>query len=246
MKNTILNTLTTAVIVLFALIFIRLLNISYPLSVTTTTKASELAVVGEGKVEVVPDTAFIDAGVAVNNTDTVGEAQSTINKVNNDIVAAMKKLGINKTDIKTSNYSIYPNYSYQDNVNRIDGYNGNATITIKTRDTSLVPKIIEEATRVGANQLSGVRFTVDKPEKYREQARTLAINNAKEQAEKMAKSLGIGLGKIVNVVESTPVSSSFYGKAENLMGAGGGGGMPDVETGSQTITSIITLYFEKR
>lgn len=245
MKNTILTTLAIALIVLAGLTVIRLLNISYPVQVTTTSKAAELAVVGEGKVEVVPDIAYLDAGVAVNNAKTVGEAQSTITKVNNDLIEAMKQFGIKKEDIKTSNYSVYPNYSYQDNVSRIDGYNGNATITVKIRNTAQVPTVIESATNAGANQINGVRFSVEKPEKYREQARLKAIENAREQAQKLAKSLGIPLGKVVNVVESTPTTANYYGKSEAAMGLGGGGA-PDIEAGSQTITSIITLYFEKK
>jgi len=246
MKKTALTTVTIMAVVIVALGIIRLLNISYPVFITTTAKSSELAVVGEGKVDVVPDVAYVDAGVAVNNAKTVNEAQATINKVNNDIVAALAKLNVAKGDIKTSNYSIYPNYSYQDNISRIDGYNGNATITVKVRNTGLVAKVIEEATKVGANQVSGVRFTVEKPEIYRAAARAKAIENARQQAEKIAKSLGIKLGKVVNVVETTPGSYAPTAMRDMALGGAGGGGSPDLEAGSQTITSVVTLYFEKR
>lgn len=246
MKKTVLVSLTVALVVFAFMAAARVLGIGLPVSVTTTAKSSELAVVGEGKVEVTPDVAFVDAGVNVNNASTVQEAQSTITKVNNGIVAAMQKLGIPKSDIKTSNYSVFPNYSYVNNVNRIDGYNGNATISIKAKDSSLAPRIIEEATKAGANQINGVRFTVEKPEKYREEARSKAIANAKEQAQKMAQSLGITLGKVVNVVETNPAGTALnFMKAESAMGMGGGGS-PDLEAGSQTITSVVTLYFEKR
>ncbi len=72
-----------------------------------------------------------------------------------------------------------------------------------------------------------------------------------QQAQKLAKTLGIKLGKIVNVVESTPgyVSPNYASKMA-LSSAGGLGGAADssaqFEPGSQTISSVVTLYFEKK
>ena len=41
--------------------------------------------VGEGKVEVSPDTAYVDAGITVDNRRAVKEVQDTINTINNKI-----------------------------------------------------------------------------------------------------------------------------------------------------------------
>lgn len=235
--------ITIFVLVLFWLI--KVFDISYPLTITTQTKTSELSVVGEGKVEVVPDTAYIDVGILVENEPTVKKAQEKIDLINNKIIKTLEKLNISKKDIKTSNYSIYPNYKYENNINTISGYNGNVTVTIKAKNIEVVPQIISKSTEAGANQVQGVRFTIDKPEIYREQARKKAIENAKDQAKKLAKDLNIRLGKITNVVESNSSQPMpFYAKTM-ADGLGGGGG-PEIEPGSQTITSVVTLYFEKR
>lgn len=237
----------TVVMILLTLFAIKYFDISYPLTVVNTTRATELAVVGEGKVEVSPDTAYVDAGITVDNRGTVKEVQDTMNTINNKIVNALRDMGIEKADIKTSNYSVYPNYKYENNINSISGYNGNATVQIKVRDTQMVSQVISTVTEAGANQIQGVRFSINKPETYREEAREKAIENAKEQAEKMAKNLGIKLGKVVNIVESSPDGQPlpFYGKAM-MEGYGGGGGGPIVESGTQTVTSVVTLYFEKK
>lgn len=230
----------------FALWLIKALNISYPLEVKTSTVSSELAVVGEGKVDVTPDTVYIDAGVSVSNVPTADEAQKAISEINNKIIAAMKKLGLEEKDISTSNYSVSPNYSYKrDEEKKITGYNGSATLTIKVKDKDLASKVIVEATNAGANRIHGARFVVDKPEKYREEARNKAIQNAKDQAQKLAKTLGIKLGKVVNIVESSPGSPVYRTLRTTAVEDLGGGG-PELEPGSQTITSTVTLYFEKR
>lgn len=239
------NVGSVIVLTLIALFVIKYFNISYPITVVTTSKSTEMAVVGEGKVEVSPDTAYVDAGITVDNRATVKEVQDTMNTINNKIINALKNMGIEKEDIKTSNYSVYPNYKYENNITSISGYNGNATIKIKVRNIQTVSKIIETVTEAGANQIQGVRFSIDKPEVYREEARNKAIENAKDQAEKMAKNLGIKLGKVVNIIESSgskPIS--LYEKAYPISGGGGGG--PTIEEGTQTVTSVVTLYFEKQ
>lgn len=246
-KHFLFHFVTVISVVVIALFFIKTLDISYPFTVVNTTRSSELAVVGEGKMEVTPDTAYVDAGITVDNRGAVSDVQKTINSINDKIIDAMRKMGIEKGDIKTSNYSVYPNYRYDNNVNTISGYNGNATIQIKVRDTQMVSKVIEEVTTAGANQIQGVRFSIDKPETYREQVRDMAIKNAKAQAEKLAKDLGVELGRVTNMVEASPTQGGIYPMySEKAIMSGGGGGGLSIEEGTQTITSVVTLYFEKK
>ena len=162
----------------------------------------------------------------------------------------MKKIGIKKEDIRTSNYSVYPNMLYDENARqeKTSGYNGSVTVSIKTSNIALASTVVDEATKAGANQIQGVRFSIDKPEVYREKVRDLAIKNAKSQAEKLAKSLGIKLGKVTNIIESNNDSQLPILYATKLESSGGGGGLggPQFEPGNQTITSTVTLFFDKR
>ena len=246
-KNFLGNFIAVIFVSLVALYLVKIFNISYPLTLVTSSKSSELAVVGEGKVEAVPDTAYIDAGITVDKVSSVDEAQKKINDINNKIITDLKAIGIEKADIKTSNYSISPNYNYVNNENKLDGYNGNVTITIKVRDPQMASKVIEAVTTAGANQIQGSRFVIDKPELYREQARNAAIQNAKDQAAKIAKDLGIKLGRITNIVESSPSSNDLvYSKALPLSGGGmNASSGVNIEPGSQMVSSEVTLYFEK-
>lgn len=243
MKNTVLTYAVMVGITLIALLCIKIFNISYPLTIKTYTQLqSELSVVGEGTVDVIPDTAYIDLGIAVNHVFSVQEAQRKITEANNAIIESIVSLGVDKKDITTSNFSIYQGYDHAGN---IDGYNGNASLSIKVRNISLVSSVIEKATEAGANTIDGTRFTVDKPEKYREQARDLAIKNARKQAEKIAKNLGIRLGKVTNIIESSPSNLYPVYEGKTMIGLGGAGSA-DIESGTQTVTSVVTLFFEKR
>jgi uncharacterized protein YggE len=233
------------VLTIIALAVIKYFNISYPIAVTNYASSRELAVVGEGKVEVIPDTAVVEVGVTINNAASAREAQKELGQVNNQIIKALEAIKIDKANIKTTNISVYPNYSYDGAVSDIVGYNGNATLSIRIKDINKASEVVDRATQAGANEVRGPNFTVDKPEKYREEARNAAIKNAKVQAEKLASNLGIKLGKVSNIVESSselPINYDLTARAEGM----GGGGAPSYEPGNQTITSVVTLYFEKK
>ncbi len=149
-------------LILIALYLVKVFDISYPLTIISTTRSSELSVVGEGKIEATPDTAYVDTGVAVNNEATVEAVQKKIDEANNTIIDALKGLGIKKEDIKTSNYSINPNYTYEAGENKIKGYKGNVTISIKMKDMKKVSDVVVKVTEVGANQVNGIHFAIGK------------------------------------------------------------------------------------
>ena len=240
------------ILTVFFLWIVNYFNISYPLTVTSRAASGELAVVGEGKVDITPNNASVDLGIVTSDAKSVDDAQKQINTVNNGIVENLKKLGIDKADIKTSNYSIMPSYDYtKGGTGTITGYNGNTTVTVKVKDTVKLPDVIAAATKGGANQVMGTNYSVESPEKYREQARNKAITNAKEQAQKLATELGIRLGNVTNIVESSsgggPVPMMYEKSVTNMDSRGGTNApIPELQPGTQTITSTVTLYFEKR
>lgn len=248
MNNNILKTYSGILLLtIIALFLIKFLDIAYPIDVSTRSSSTELAVVGEGKVDIIPDTASVGVGIVVNNASTVDEAKKRINEMNNKITSSLSKIGIDKKDIKTSSYSINPEYNYTSGTNTITGYGGNVNISIKVREINKLAEVIEEATKAGANNVYGANYSVEKSEKYREEARNKAIKNAKEQAQKLANQLEIRLGKVVNIVESSSNLPPSIMLEKDFEASGRGGAtQPDLQPGSQTITSVVTLYFEKK
>lgn len=280
------NVVFIAITVFVLLVLVKIFNISYPieLRVVNSNVQSEMAVTGTGKVDVVPDVAYIDAGITISRAKSAEEAKTRMTTVNNKIIEAVKALGIEKEDITTSNFSINPEYDYSGNPipldavtepaagsgvagssgtqaipekivppvepsrSRIVGYNGTATVAVKVRDSSKTAMVIQKVTEAGANNVGSPRFAVDSPEKYQEQAREKAITNAKEQAQKLAKQLGIRLGGITNMVENggypVPVYDRAYGGT--MMNAEAKSVPPTIEEGQQTVTSTVTLYFERK
>jgi uncharacterized protein YggE len=214
----------------------------------STNTRSTFDAKGEAKIVTEPDQAEVRLGIAVNES-TVKVAQDRANGIINAINAKMGELGIDKKNIKTENYSLYPNYDYQPGSNqRITGYAVNANLVITIQDFTTLNQAIDAATSVGANQIGGISFSLsdDKKKEIEEKARTEAIADAKDRAENLASIAGMRLGKIVNITEQPQPNDQYpvpmMAKAE---GMGGGGGAPtNVEPGSTTYTYNVVLSYE--
>jgi uncharacterized protein YggE len=232
--------------ILLTLIILKIFHLSIPLGIVSRSQAvSEFSVVGEGKVDAIPDVAFVDVGVVVSKAVSADSAQKKVDEVHNAIVTAVKTFGIPPEDVKTLHYNVSPDYNYSDTANRIAGYNGNATISIKMTDKSQVGKVTQAAVAAGANEVQNTRFEVAHPEKYREMARDKAIEDAKAQADKLSVKLGIRLGAITNMLETSMPQPMPYGGgyAKSFESAAA---PADLQPGVQTISSQVTLYFERR
>ena len=231
-----MNSWWSKLIVIFAAIWLLLrFGPSIPVSSVVSQKQDFFTVSGEGKVTVVPDTAIVDLGITVSRP-TVKSAQTQANSVINAISQELKNLGIKDKDIKTSNYSIYPQYN-----GHITGYQVNASLTVTVREIDKANQVIDAATAKGANSVGGIQLTVDEDKKKQllQDARELAVKEAKSKAESLARAAGLTLGKIVNIQESagdTRPLPMMYAKAEDTQ----------IQPGSTDITTSITLFYETR
>jgi len=206
-----------------------------------------ITISGEGKVTAIPDIAQISLGIQTEKWKVVDAQKENAEKMNK-IIKDLKDMNIDDKDIKTTNYSIYPRYDWNEGVQILRGYQVSQDVMVKVRDLEKVGDILDTAASSGANQIGGLNFTIDEPEDLRQQAREEALVNAKEKAEALAKVAGAKLGKLVSFNESssgyaTPYYADYAMEAKT-MGMGGGGGMPEVEPGSQEIIINVTVTYE--
>jgi uncharacterized protein YggE len=210
------------------------------------TDASTVAVTGEGKVAAKPDIAVLNASI-LTEKPTVSAAQSANTSSSNAVTAFLKKTGVDEKDVKTVNYSIYPQYFYsQYSKPEITGYQVRHTLEIKIRDLSKVDDILGGVVENGANEIGNVAFTIEKPEKLKEEARKLAIQMAKEKAQVLSEDLGVRLKHIVEFTENDfgGIPPMYY--ANEAFGKGGGGGGPDLSQGEQEVKVSVTIKYEFR
>lgn len=217
---------------------------------------NQVTVSGKGRLEYVPDTAVVTLGVQVDKAPTAEGALQQLNSKMNQIIAAEKMLGIPEEKIKTQNYSLSPQYDFRDGVSSVSGYTANQQLSLKVEgigaNTELLGKAISEASRSGANQVLGVKFEIASLDELKQQARVLAIQDAKARSKAMAEAAGIKLGKITNWYENVLFSPDLqdYPGAYGL-GAGGEAmdakavpRAPQVPSGMQEIVIEMNVSYE--
>lgn len=208
----------------------------------STAKTDIFTVNGVGEASAVPNTANISLGISNTGTNIVS-VQSQTNTIINKITQDLKNLGIEEKNIKTTNYSIYPNYNYAEGKQTVNGYTVAANITTKITPIEKLNQAIDLATKNGANTIGGISFTVNDNdlEKLKSKARKQAIAKAKEKAKSIANEAGISLGKIINVSESGDFSRPIPMYATQDMKTTEA---TQIQPGENSITINITLSYE--
>jgi len=207
-----------------------------------------IRITGIGKVIAVPDIAKVTLGTEALEQD-VASAQKKVNEDINDLIRDLKKqFGIKEEDIKTVNYNAYPEYDWSEEGRIFKGYKVTQNVEVKVRETDDAGQVISLAGQLGLKNIGGLQFTIDDPEIYRQEARGIALENAKEKAEDLAEVVGVKLGRIVSFSESEGVSAEpVFREAVADMGIGAGGEVvpaPEIEVGSQEIQVIATVEYE--
>ncbi len=218
---------------------------------------STIVVSGEGEAFAPPDIATFTFSVSAD-AKTVGGAQDTVTTKTDSILEALKALGIEEKDIRTSDYSVYPKYTYEPIACTMsycppsrqipDGYTVTHSISVKIRNTADAGQALSVAGARGATNISSLAFSIDDPDSLMNEARDEAVNEARDKAKTLAKSLGVRLGRVVDFSDNTwsPGIYPTYLGGE-AMGMGGDAVKAvSVPTGENKITSSVTITYEIR
>ena len=216
-----------------------------------------ITVSGEGEVFAVPDIAEFRFSV-VEEKKTVADAQEEAAQRINSIIAFLDDSDVKETDIKTTNYNVYPRYEYiRENCSGglcppggervLKGFEVSQSISVKVRDTEEAGSILAGIGERGATNISGLNFTIDDEEDLSEEARKEAIDDARKKAKQLAKDLDVKLVRVVSFSESgSQPRYKNYAFAEMAVMDAVGGGAPDIPVGENKITSNVSITYEIR
>lgn len=201
-----------------------------------------ITVSGTGVVEAASDTAVISLSVQTLSADAKTAAKDnadTMAAVRNAVIAA----GADVNGIKTENYSIYPQNSYDKNGKIKDtSYECTNSMQITVSDLSKTATVMDAAVKAGANQVSSVEFTVKDPAAYQDKALQLAAQDALRRAQVLASAVGSTAGRVISVnVDNYSVVP--YRVANLKMSAAADTATP-LDPGKSKTESRVTLVVE--
>jgi len=179
-------------------------------------------VTGQGETTAVPDVAILSLGVEAKG-DTVAEAQSQAAVAMDKVMQALQDNGIDKKDIQTQQYSIYPITQWVEDEKKeeIIGYRVTNIVVTKIRKVDKAGAVIDAVAQAGGDyiRIQGISFTVDDPTPYYEEARTKAVKDAENKAKQFANLTGVKLGKPTYISEGAvylPSVNKAYERAVSL------------------------------
>jgi hypothetical protein len=202
-----------------------------------------ITVSGRGEVQAPPDTGFFQVGVQVRAAN-VADARTAAAKAADAVTKSVKSNGVGDNDIKTTNYSINPEYDNRINPPRVTGYVIANTIEVKVRKIDSLSKVIDDATAAGgdAARVQGVRFDIEDNGKLLEQARKAAVDDARKKAEQLASQTGAKLGKPISISETQSSAPQPVALAAGRVSTDSSPAVP-ISPGTGSVTVILSIVW---
>lgn len=207
----------------------------------------QITVTGQGKVAYNPDVAIINLGVQIDKAKSAEEALNQLNTKMTLVVNAVKEAGVVDNDIETQNYNLSPQIEYLNgNVASTTGYNANQQLSIKVRDfdknKDKLNIVIAAASKAGTNQVNSLTFDSSRMAELKQQARLLAIKDAREKSTSMAEAAGVEVKNIAGWYENLIQPQPNYG-AIGMGGMMDKGSIPQITEGSREVIIEIGVNY---
>jgi uncharacterized protein YggE len=205
---------------------------------------STVRVQGDAQIQAKPDRAQVEIGVMTQSQDSQTAASQNAQKLDRVIQQLRSQVG-QSIEIKTVGYSLNPTYDYpkEGGEPKITGYSAINTIQVQTDDLSLAGKIIDAATKAGANQINSLQFILKDELAVQKEALRDAAVKAKAKADALASALNVKIVRVLHIEEGTAGMIPLRAKTMGLEAAQMDVPTP-IEPGTIEISATVTLTVE--
>ena len=215
-----------------------------PMMIHAMAERPALNLSAYGEVKIAPDMATISFGVVTEAT-TAAEAMSLNAARMNQVMAALRRAGIEARDVQTSGLNLSAQYDYVENQPpRLRGYQASNQVTVIIDDLTRVGTTADAVVAAGVNQINGIGFGLKDPSAAENLARQIAVRNLQAKAALYAQALGVELGGIRSLSEGggySPQPPMMFARAEMAMDSGGS---TPVAAGVLTVRIDITGVYD--
>ena len=214
-------------------------------SVALADDDAKITAQGTAQVMADPDMVTVSANASVM-AGTVGSAQEEMNRIIANATAKLLELGVKDEDIVTTDYSYYPRYNYD--TNTVIGYDANHTLAITCRDVDMLDGVIGVLSDNGFSQVYSVNYDVSNRSELYRQALELAIECAKQKAERMASAGGVKLTSLESITENGSYGENYYvnGAADMGIMKSEAASATGIRSGNVSVSASVTVVYEAK
>lgn len=216
---------------------------------SATTWAEEVprsvSVSGQGEVRAEPDMARLGLGVSARNDD-LDAARAEVTRGVQAVLALTAELGIESKYVHATDINIQPEYDWdpQTRERRFRGYYVWRQVSVELRSLERLGTLIERAVDLGVNQLGAPALDSTRRTALERQALALAVDNARLNAEVIARAAGGKLGAARSISASSGMVPPpiMYGKTMAM--AADAGGEDTYQSGEMTFTATVQATYD--
>jgi len=206
------------------------------------TNQRTITVSGQGQVQVQPDMAMVTLGVETE-ADTAADALSQNSEQMQQVISTTVDAGIEEADIQTQGINLFPVYSQGTDTSSptLTGFRARNVVQITARDLDNLGALLDDIVSAGGNSIDGIQFEVSNRDAVESDARTAAMENAREKATQLAELADAELGQVLTLNEtgfSTPAPFTTARVADEAAAS-----VP-VQAGTQSINYTINVTWE--
>jgi uncharacterized protein YggE len=179
-----------------------------PLAVLADSdRPRSVSVSGNGEVTAEPDLAQVTLGVEARRP-TMAEARAEVAKTVDRVLALTRDLRIDPKLVNATRMQVQPEYSWNDKDRKrvLLGYVVSRQVQVEVRDLEQLGPLLERAVDAGVNQVNDPVLDSSKRKSLEREAMAKAIEDARLNAETLAKAAGARLGpvRLLNGASSSP------------------------------------------
>ena len=181
-----------------------------------------VSVAGQGQVTAQPDMARVTLGVEARRPD-LADARLTVTRAVDRVLALTKELAIDPKYVNATGLQVQPDYTWNEQARKqeLQGYVVSRQVEVELRDLDKLGTLLERAVSAGANQIGGASLDSTHRKELERQAMTLAVQDARLNAETLARAAGVQLGTVrtLNASSSSPPMPMYRMAAADMAAA---------------------------
>jgi uncharacterized protein len=154
-----------------------------------------VTVSGQGEIQAEPDRAFVTLGVEARKPK-MEEARAEVAKSVDAVMKLTRELKIDQKYVRTTRVNVQPEYNWDNNARErhLIGYYVSRQIEVDLRDLDKLGQLLERSFDLGVNQAGDPRLDSSKRRELEREALAKAVEDARLNAEAVAKAAGARLG----------------------------------------------------
>jgi uncharacterized protein YggE len=175
-------------------------------SLATAETVRTVSVSGQGEVRAQPDRAHLVLGIEARNLK-LDDARGQVTRGVEAVLKLTRDLKIDPKDVQATRFTVQPEYDWnnQNRTRNLLGYYVVRQIQVELKDLEKLGTLVERAVDLGANQMGDPTLDSSRRHDLEREALAKAVEDARLNAETMARAAGAKLGAVRTLSSSSGV-----------------------------------------